>query len=512
MTRRHWLASTAGAMAAAQDVRRGSFPGLCLNQDATQFYMGRADHAADVEHVASWVDQYANTQVRELILNVNAMRAAYASKVRDSFWTGYDPAGPDDQPLFRSQAPEARKSVRKWVDYAYRLNAAGIDPYSVWIARARKKGLTPWISVRMNDVHNTEDEQHYLHSSFWKQHPQFRRVSYRFQGTTERALDYEHPEVREYTMAFVREVCERYDFDGLELDWMRFPYHFRPGREQAGLAVLSGFMREARAVVNAAERRRGHKIRIAVRVPAHPESAMKFGYDVAEWCRSGACDYVTITPFWGSTDTDMPVELWRQLLGDNVTIAAGLEILIRPYPAYRPLQSNSLETTRGVAAAHLQRGADRVYLFNYFDDDPGIADCYAQLLKESGSLATLAGKPRRHVLTYPLPPAVGEAVGIALPAEMAADSWRDFRIATGPREAQARVRMGVEGGDPSGWEVRVNGELCRAAGADDGLKPGVNTVMHGYAVPATAMQNGSQVISVHAKSAGRIVWVEMAIA
>jgi uncharacterized lipoprotein YddW (UPF0748 family) len=32
-------------------------------------------------------------------------------------------------------------------------------------------------------------------------------------------LNYPHAEVRRYQMAFVQELLERYDPDGLELDW-----------------------------------------------------------------------------------------------------------------------------------------------------------------------------------------------------------------------------------------------------------------------------------------------------
>ena len=48
----------------------------------------------------------------------------------------------------------------------------------------------------------------------------------------------EQPEVREHYIKLVREVCTRYDMDGLELDFVRFWLYFRPGREHAGVNRL----------------------------------------------------------------------------------------------------------------------------------------------------------------------------------------------------------------------------------------------------------------------------------
>jgi hypothetical protein len=67
------------------------------------------------EEVSSFVDQYAGTQVRELLLNVNAMRAGFPSKTRSSFWDGYDPKGPDNQELFAS-VPAAEAKPGKRID------------------------------------------------------------------------------------------------------------------------------------------------------------------------------------------------------------------------------------------------------------------------------------------------------------------------------------------------------------------------------------------------------------
>lgn len=71
----------------------------------------------------------------------------YASRVWDPTWRGYDPQGPDDQPLFASLPEEGRKVARNWVHTAWRLNA-GLRPRS-WIGGPTASTCsTTWIRRR----------------------------------------------------------------------------------------------------------------------------------------------------------------------------------------------------------------------------------------------------------------------------------------------------------------------------------------------------------------------------
>jgi uncharacterized lipoprotein YddW (UPF0748 family) len=158
------------------------------------------------------------------------------------------------------------------------MHQDGIDPYRLWLARARKHRIGAWVSVRMNDLHNVDDERHYLHSEFWKTHPELRRVPYRGEQR-DKALDYLQPAVRDHNWKFVEEVAARYDFDGMELDWMRFGFHFTPGREAEGARVLTDFHRRLRKLL-------GPKKRIAVRVPSRPETAQRRGRRRGWWISS----------------------------------------------------------------------------------------------------------------------------------------------------------------------------------------------------------------------------------
>jgi hypothetical protein len=167
------------ALLAAAAVPARTIGGIAFNEDNSHYFFSRAGQKLDAETVSSFVDQYAGTQVREFILSPNSQRTSFASKVWDPIWKGYDPAGPDGQPLFVSTPKDGRAGARKWVHTAWQLHQQGIDPYALWIRRARDKKLSPWISMRMNDLHNVDDPASYMHSTFWREHPDLLRFPWR---------------------------------------------------------------------------------------------------------------------------------------------------------------------------------------------------------------------------------------------------------------------------------------------------------------------------------------------
>jgi len=504
LTRRQWLWSAAvGAswpIFAAQFAPL-SFPGaqrtLCLNEDCSHFFTTRARNDLTAGLVAAFVDQYANTQVGTLLFNPNCMRTSYASEVWDPIWKGYDPFGPDDQPLLKSTPSPGRELARAWIHTAWELDQKEIDVYSWWINRCRLWGISPWISMRMNDVHNLSDPSSYIHSDFWRQNPRLRLP-------TSGGLDYGQSEVREYNMLLVRELAARYDFDGLELDWMRSPAYFQPGCEAAGSLFLSEFVGEVRSLLNHWQSARRHPIRLGVRVPSRPETAQGLGLDAVTWVTTGLVDQLVVTPRWATVEFDMPIAAWRRLLeGADVTLVAGLELLLRPFPDSPFIQTNTLKTVRGAAASLLDLGADAIYLFNYMDSQTCISDSqnYRALLREVGSLDTLAAKARRHILTYTDSWAPSETPTYSLPVACQQGAWAEFRLPTGPRPVagSVTVRLDVTGASEaqvSNWQVRVNDDACSFLGRANVGPPCPPRPMFEFSVPACSVIRGYNRIAV----------------
>jgi len=481
---------------------------LVINEDNSHFFGTRRPEEMTLAGLHAFVDQYAGSAVTHLFLNPNGMCANFRSRTRDAIWDPVDGKEP---------GPE-----RIWPQNARRLFIAGLDPYTVWIDRCREKGISPWLSMRMNDIHCVDDPGSYMHSSMWRSSPGLWRVP---NGPGDpwinRALNYVHAEVREHQMAFVRELLERYAPDGFELDWMRFGYHLTPGRECDEAGILTDFVREVRSLTNEWSRKRGHAIPLAVRVPAHPDAAIGLGMDAVQWARDELVDLIVPCPFWTSSDFDIPVELWRERLGPAVrrtAILPGFEYNVRPWPGGEAVE-NDLASLRGFAASVYYRGADGLYLFNWMDSEtrPVPADEYARLLKEGISKDVVANASRRHPVCYRDTVPAGFPDDIQLPADARAGA--KFRIHAGAKldagNAWAIVglarRDGVAG---ARLEALLNGRSSGAAEDMDDCREFGGGTVRAIRFPCRLEDirdgfNELHVRQVGGEAAQQIVWAEL---
>ncbi|NSW89637.1 MAG: hypothetical protein HPY74_02955 [Firmicutes bacterium] len=465
--------------------------GIMLNEDCNHFVYSRhkAGVKVGINELHEFIDQYANTNVKEFIMNVNAMLAWFPAKTWENVIDKYIK-------LKKIGKDPGESGNVVATSYDIFINQ-GIDMYKIWIDRLREKGISPWLSIRMNDIHNNDDEEHFLHSSFFSRNKHMRRAAYRPNASYyDNALDYTFPEVREHYLSLIYEVTERYDFDGLELDWMREVFCLKIGSEWEGTKILTEFMRKIREILDYAEKQKKHKIKIGVRVPQSPELALRFGIDVVTWAKEKLVDVIVPTARWATTDNDMPIDLWKRILdGTGVMLGAGLEILIEATCTQpKRWMFNSVETARGSAVAYLSMGADRIYLFNYMDlpvaesFDPRMAGSavdpkyYKELLTTIGELKIAMNLPRRHIVTYHDITAPGVRVGNILPIichpinSAVKPEFADARIATGPinRDSKVTLIIGANSEDKleaSDFLVYLNGVLCEFEGLVDLPQP-----------------------------------------
>lgn len=117
--------------------------GICLNEDNSHYFSTRAGKKITREELKTWVEQYADTQVKEIMLCVNAMKTSYESKVWEAIWKGYNPEGDDEQPILAGLPPEERKGARGWIHTAWQIHNDGIDIYEEWIKHCRKCSISP---------------------------------------------------------------------------------------------------------------------------------------------------------------------------------------------------------------------------------------------------------------------------------------------------------------------------------------------------------------------------------
>jgi|GEM_PF-563734 len=403
---------------------------LYLNEDCSNFFF-RDFKPEDISEAFArdYITHYIRGGVKGVLLNPNAMRCSYRTSAEgwNSIWDGCE-VKPDGKICFRGKEIDAHYT--QWIGNAVRFDEKGIDPYAVWLDTLRRNGVEGWISMRMNDCHNVHNADDPLHNDFWRKNPQFRVIPGGASG-----LDFSHPEVRQHILRLVRELFDRYDMDGFELDWMRSPRYFKDGCERQNAECLTELMREVKKIASEAEKKRGHKIKVSVRIPSRPEFASRLGFDYAAWVDGGLVDMVTVSNFYPVTDSETPVEVWKRVLGDSVRLAVGLEFQHGLRPGGRHYR-NTPEHVYGFANQFFSRGADAIYLFNHMYGKTGIYDLtrMEEMLWNTATPSALQSVARRHAWTYP---SLGFNAGInngpVLPEKLVV--WAPLRFDAGKNTA-----------------------------------------------------------------------------
>ncbi|MGV8092720.1 MAG: hypothetical protein AB2L24_12760 [Mangrovibacterium sp.] len=400
----------------------------------------------------SFIDKYYGTQVSGLFFNINYQRACFDSKVMESYWN--------------LQNPETH--MTGWPRGHWEIYKKGIDPFEICIARSRYNSISPWISIRMNDHHYFEDSTRI--NRLWLDHPELRRTPYGL-------FNYAKEEVRDYYKAFIKEVLDKYDMDGIELDWMRTNSLFLKDEEIHGMELINQFMREIRELTRQRSAELGHPVKIAVRVPSTPEIGKSCGLDGVSWVKEGLVDILTPTNWHNPTNFDIPFELWREEIGSglNYTLTAGADMAhcIAKSKHLKQMYSN-IESMRGFAISSYSRGADAIYIFNHFlptyklkvinpDGTIYFTDDKKKVLNETGDLSTSLGKPRTHVFTFTDPDIKPRPMEAPI---LLKDVENEFKIYSGPKPTNGNytIRIGLEllkGFENAHLTVKVNDKYCQ---------------------------------------------------
>ncbi|MCY3775295.1 MAG: hypothetical protein OXH11_04885, partial [Candidatus Aminicenantes bacterium] len=169
----------------------------------------------------------------------------------------------------------------------------GTDPLEIWAARTHELGKEFWASLRMNDIHKDwverwpskrgRWERERPHVAIGKDVPD-RYVSLYGRGFSY-AFDYAQQEVRDLKFGLVEEIGRDYDVDGIELDFLSHPMVFKKGQEEAGMPIMTGFVRRIRNRLDEIGHRKGRRITLMVRVLPTMALNREIGCDVVTWIR-----------------------------------------------------------------------------------------------------------------------------------------------------------------------------------------------------------------------------------
>lgn len=343
-----------------------------FNEDWFHFFHSRysGNIRVDKQYLKDFIYQYRDTQITDFSMNVNARVSSFPSRVLQSF---------SDKYLIKEENGRPVDYTRSFAALAYDIFVRqGLDMYKIWIEALREIGIRPWISVRMNDCHANISETNILLSDFYHAHPEIRRVKHRIPDPSlkrvaddamyfEDCYDYGLDVVRDQMFAYIEEVFGRYDMDGLELDFTRELPSFAIGAEARGREIMTAFLGKIKTLADMYSEKRGRAIEISVLVNSCPVRNYEWGLDVVEWARRGYVNSVIALPRWQSTDTNIPVKLWKDLLSQyGVEFAAGNQILISDDPREYGY-TGTLETDLGAIAVYRSAGADFTYIYNHMD-------------------------------------------------------------------------------------------------------------------------------------------------
>ncbi len=363
---------------------------LIYNSDASNMFYA-AEPPMRAADVYRFVDEVADAGgVTTFYMCPNyGMPVIYPSQVTQMFGTGLTA---EQEKLVAKVAPLKPSSERGAANLKSLLNA-GHDPMGLVIDRAKAKGMEAFITFRPNEVHwiNKPDDFpiSLLLSDFWREHPQWRigkagdplsqlhrdiigkRTSPIVAGWLPGGMNFAVPEVRAQRLAQLRECCERYNIDGLDIDFQRFPMYFRIGEEEANIKTMTNWVSEIREMTRQVAKKRGRPILLSVRVMARPEQNRGLGLDPIDWANQGLIDIVVASHYLHN-NFPLPIAEYRKLLPANIPLYGSIEV------------EPKADTYRQIAKHLWKQGADGILMFNFFTSrERGVEPDFG-ILKELG--------------------------------------------------------------------------------------------------------------------------------
>lgn len=322
------LALTRRARAAAPPAGAGA---LTLNDDL---------HAPDL---LRYFESYCRPGVSTVAFCVGDMSwpTLYPTKV-GVHYSATDPGGDLKRVRMHRNADNFSEEPGGFIGAAFRI--------------LRELGKRSLASFRMNDAHFTAPDNPNA-SEFWKQHAALALCpEYGYYGG---CLNYASDTVRDHFYRRVIEFMELYpDVDGLELDAMRSPYFFPPGKGGELAPLFTELVRRIKAALAEQAKRLGRPAyTLTVNVPLTPALCLESGLDVAAWDAEKLFDCVSAGTYQAYMNADY--RPWRQQLPNGTPVFA--------YVNCSPQTGQYLgaEEYRAAAANAFGAGADGVYLFNF---------------------------------------------------------------------------------------------------------------------------------------------------
>ncbi len=354
---------------AAENTRPRRF---IYNSDANHMYYYKTPPMS-VADLQGYVDEVAGTGVTTFFASPNwGMPMSYPSKVTEMIGSQLSK---EELAEYQKIGLTKEKSTERAFANYYGLYNKGHDPFRIMIERAREKNLEVFISYRPNEIHDVQNPDSLIVTKFWRDHPQWRvgKIGDKIEpifaeiigGSKEHrvhpivaswfpgALNFAVPEVRAQRLAELRECCERYPIDGLDIDFQRFPIYFPQDEGPQHTQTMTNWMREVRAMTREVGKKRGRPLLLSARVMARPQQNLAIGLDPVTWAKADLIDFIEVSHYLRN-DFPLPIKEYRELMPEQLPIYASIEV------------EKEADRYRNIARQLYGDGVDGLMMFNYF--------------------------------------------------------------------------------------------------------------------------------------------------
>ncbi len=282
----------------------------------------------------------------------------YETQVGEMFGKGYEHLDETASSFVHSGTPGV---VPRIAENLRGLVKSSGGPLSALASLCRDAGVVFFPRVRMNS-HYVLDPQHPGYGRFRREHPELligRPGETAPEGSIEWAirtgLNYAFPEVRAHMTRIIFEVFERFDVDGVELDFMRHPAFFRMEEAYANRYLITDMVRCLRERLRVVSAERDKDLLLAVRVPPTLADSVRIGLDVPRWIAQELVDIVVVGG--GFIPFETPV-------GEFVEAARRTDC--RVYGCIEATRYIDEKNLRALASRWWEDGASGIYLYNFY--------------------------------------------------------------------------------------------------------------------------------------------------
>lgn len=494
---------------------------IMFNEDSNHFVISRWSENIEITEqlLYDFIYQYKDTQVTDFAMCVNCQISSYPSKSKENYIDRYNCTEDIGIPV------NYKNTFAKSYYDMYQKN---IDMYRIWIDALREIGIRPYISFRMNDVHNLLDKTHLLKTKeIYERNDLWRAAHREANGYFDRALDFSHEEVRNKMLDYIEETLKRYRPDGIELDFTREMFLFSPGRENC--EVINDMMKKIRLLTEKYPDKDNKALPINVLLCGSVCTNLNMGLDIFEWVKESLVDSMVCISRWDTTNTDCEIELWKKIAGNKILLGGGHQLLVKPFrnSEFENIILSDTDMAFGQAYANLSGGCDFVYLYNHMDLVENGLDKYVtdtsvrnsknltHILKNAGCLETIKKQKRRHVLTFDDSNPYWEETYMRLPISLSETAFKALRIRTGKISSEEKayviLAFNKDLKTAEKAEIYVNSQKAKyiqRGGLDRNI---INRNGYMFEIPENAVTGTHAVIEIRAENDSVLEYAEVMV-